>query len=183
MTSFIEEFIKKSAGRLIKVINFEAEVVSVDKAKDTIKVQPVEGDEIPDVKLKSILSDNTKKIVFYPAVGSFVTVSLLRNSEVDFYVTGYSEVEEAVINCDNIVINGGENGGVVKWNPDDAGGLKEELDRVKDMLTHLTNVINGAAIPEPGSGAPSALQASLKAAILMDELPTFEDLQDDKLKH
>jgi hypothetical protein len=177
MTEFIEEYIKRTAGRMIKVINFEAQVVSVDKNKDTIVVQPVEGDEIPDVKLKSIISDNTKKIVPYPAVGSFVTVSLLRNSNIDFYVTGFSEVEELVINCDKVVINGGDKGGLVNWTD-----AKTQHDKTKAFLNAIKNAC-ATPVNEPGNGAPSAFQIALNAAISTLQVPSFESLEDTKVKH
>jgi hypothetical protein len=176
MTSYIEEFIKKSAGRLIKVINFEAEVVSVDKTKDTIVVKPAEGDDIPDVKLKSILSNNTKKIVLYPAEGSFVTVSLLRNSEVDFYVTGYSEVEEAVINCDNIVINGGANGGLVNWS-----SVKEQLDKTNEVVQALVNSLTGWTPVANDGGA--ALQIYANGQLAGKSVGNYADKEDTKVKH
>lgn len=174
---FIEEYIKRTAGRLVKVINFEATVVSVDKAKDTCVIEPAEGDTIPDVKLKSVMSDNTKKIVCYPAVGSFVTVSLLRNSNIDFYVTAYSEVEEMVINCDTVKINGGDNGGLVKWT-----SAKGQHDKTKALLNAIKNVCS-TPVNEPGNGAPSAFQAALNAAIAALQTPDFENLEDTKVKH
>jgi hypothetical protein len=175
--SEIEKYIRGQVARLVPVINFEAQVVSVDKTQDTCVVQPAEGPEIPDVKLKSVISDADQKMICYPLVESFVTVSCLRNSYTDFYVSQYSAVEQVVTNCDNVIFNGGENGGLVNW-PD----AKEQHDLVKQFIEAVKNACS-IPVPEPGSGANSAFQAALNSAISSIDVPSFEGLEDTKVKH
>lgn len=174
----IEQLIQRVVGRMIKVINFEAEVKSVDDAKDTCVVMAVDGPEIPDVKLKSILSDQESKFVVYPKVGSFVTVSILQNMETECYVSQYSEIQKIVLNTDEVIINGGAKGGLVNW-PD----VQAELDKNNEILQAILQVITGAPITEPGNGAPSALQQSLGSALNGKTVGNFADKEDTKVKH
>lgn len=176
MTQWIEEYIKRTCARLVTTINFECEVVSVDKVKDTIVVKPTEGDDIPDVKLKSVISNSTQKIVAYPAVGSFVTVSSLRNTMIDYYVSQYSEVEELKMNCDNIVINDGSKGGLVNW-PD----VKAELDKTNEVVNILKNLLT-TWVPAPGDGG-AALKTAATAQLAGKVTGNFNDKEDTKVKH
>lgn len=52
---------------------------------------------------------------------------------------------------------------------------QSELQQTINLLQALLNVINGAPIPEPGSGAPSALQTALSSAITGQSLGDFGD--------
>lgn len=49
---------------------------------------------------------------------------------------------------------------------------KQKLDQILNYLKALHNILNGPPIAEPGMGAPSALQTSLKAAVIATPLPT-----------
>jgi hypothetical protein len=173
----IEELIKKIAGRMFHVINFEAEVVSVDQDKDTCVVQAVDGDKIDEVKLKSILSDQESKFVLYPKVGSFVTCSILQNLPTECYVSQYSEIDKVVWNCEEIIINGGDKGGLVNWTD-----AKAQHDLVKNFITAFKNTLT-TPIPEAGNGAPSAFQAALNTALGSIQAPNFDNLEDTKVKH
>jgi hypothetical protein len=44
--------------------------------------------------------------------------------------------------------------------------LKSEYDKTKTVLDNILSIINGPPIPEPGNGAPSALQQALAAAVV-----------------
>lgn len=173
----IEEFIRKTVLRFVKMQSFEAEVVSVDKLKDTIVVKPAEGDNIPDVKLKAIISTNTKKIVLYPAVGSFVTVTLLRNSDVDYYVSQYSEVEETIINCDNIVINGGDNHGLVK-----IADLVTRMNLIEQKVNDVVSKFNAHThTGVTAGGGVSGITATPVVGALTET--NQAQLEDTKVKH
>jgi hypothetical protein len=61
---------------------------------------------------------------------------------------------------DNTVEFGGTGNFLVKYNE-----LKENYDKTKEVLDSILTILNGAPIPEPGNGAPSALQTALSSAL------------------
>lgn len=148
-----------------------ATVKSVDTGKLTCVVELFDETVINDVRLKAAIDDVTDALVQIPAVASTVLVALIGNNISVRFIIAFSIVDE-------VRFYNGENGGLPIW-PD----TKAQLDKVKDLLTQIVNVLNGSPIAEPGSGAPSALQTALKAAISGKPLPDFENLEDIKVKH
>lgn len=55
--------------------------------------------------------------------------------------------------------------------------LKTQLDKTNVLLQALIDILNGASIPEPGNGAPSALQLALKTAIIGKALGSYTDIK------
>lgn len=174
----LEDLIKSILKRYSKTKNFEGEVVSVDELKETCVVKPVDAPELFGVRLKSIIGTTSSRLVIIPKVGSYVTVSVLNNIETETYVTQFSEVDKILTNCENVIYNEGSKGGLVNW-PD----AKVQLEKTNELLQALIGAINGAPIPEPGSGSPSALQAALKGALVGKQLGDYSNLEDTKVKH
>ena len=77
-----------------------------------------------------------------------------------------------------VIINGGNNGGMTI-----TPTLRAELQKNNVILQALLNVINGAPIPEPGQGAPSALQSALSGAVTGRQVGDFSNIENDKVKH
>lgn len=83
-----------------------------------------------------------------------------------------------LINKDVFSFNGGSLGGLTKTQE-----LKTQLDKTTQLLQQLITVLSGAPIPEPGNGAPSALQTSLAAAIAGLSLGDFSNIENEKITH
>lgn len=177
---------RKEIGESIRRITGMQPVVMSGKVKEVQEsegtcsvVLTMDGDEVTEGVLITAVSGNSNGVVQVPKPDSQVWVA-----EIDgpgkWGIVKYSDVSKVLIGSDDVevVINGGGLGGMTK-----TPVLKTELDKVKNLLLHLTTIINGAPIPEPGSGAPSALQAAIKAAIAADTMPSFESIEDDKVKH
>lgn len=77
-----------------------------------------------------------------------------------------------------VIINGGNNGGMTI-----TPTLRAELQKNNAILQALLNVINGAPIPEPGQGSPSALQSALSGAVTGRQVGDFSQIENDKVKH
>ena len=79
--------------------------------------------------------------------------------------------------------------GLFQFNDGSLGGmtktleLQTQINKLNTLVMHLVSVINGIPVPEPGSGAASALQASLAAAIATDSVGDFSNIEDIKVKH
>jgi len=54
--------------------------------------------------------------------------------------------------------------------------LQSQIEKTNNLLQSLLNVIEGASIPEPGNGSPSALQTALKAAVGSQTLGDFSNI-------
>jgi len=75
------------------IYNFQATVQSVDRVNSTCVVQPVDGDPvIEDVLLKTTIDLKNNGVVFFPAVGSFVTVSTINGSKNRCYISKTDEI-------------------------------------------------------------------------------------------
>ena len=74
--------------------------------------------------------------------------------------------------------NDGSLGGLTKTKE-----LQTQINKLNMLVSHLVTVITGAPVPEPGSGAASALQAALKAAIAADSVGDFSDIENKKITH
>jgi len=160
----------RSLGKVPMIIE-PATVKSVDLAKLTCVVELPDETEIPDVRLKAAIDNVKDGLVQIPAVNSTVLVGLIGNKVSTRCVVMVSVVDE-------VLFFDGTNGGLVKW-----PSAKGQLDKVKDYLTAINNVLNGAPIAEPGGGAPSALQTSLKTAVSGIGMPDFANLENTKVKH
>ena len=60
--------------------------------------------------------------------------------------------------------------------------VKNELTRIQTHFAAVEAVITGVPIPEPGSGAPSAFQTALKAAITSSAYPSPNDVKSATVK-
>jgi hypothetical protein len=149
-----------------------ATVTEVDEEKLTCTVELLfDETEIPNVRLKAAVDLVTDGMVQIPVVDSTVLVAMINNDIENRCIVAFSQVEK-------VLFFNGENGGLVNW-PD----AKEQLDKVKQLLTLFMNIVTGPPINEPGSGSPSAFQAALNGALNGKPLPSFEDLEDEKVKH
>ncbi len=120
-----------------------------------------------------------------PTVDSLAVVQYADSAENQPFFVAFSDVdlfsltvgESTVTVTDGLwEFNGGELGGITK-----AQELKAQLDKSNTLLNALLTVINGAPIPEPGAGAPSALQTALALAIVGKSLGTYEDIENEKI--
>lgn len=172
----LEELIKSIFKRLSKTRNYEGEVVSVDEVKETCVVKPVDAPELLGVRLKSIIGNTTTRLVIIPKVGSYVTVSVLNNIETETYVTQFSEVDKILTNCENVIYNGGDKGGLVNW-PD----AKEQLDKTNEVLQAVVDSLKNF-VPVAGDGG-AALKTFFNTTLGTKTKGNFEDLEDTTIKH
>jgi hypothetical protein len=172
----MEEVFKMFFKRYFKATNIEGKVISVDKVKDTCVVKPEDGPEIPGVKLKSVISNATTKLVVYPKVDSYVTIGRLYNMELECFVAQVSEVDEIRTNCENVIYNGGDNGGLVNW-----PAVKDELDKTNEVVNIIKQTL-GTWVPVGGDGG-AALKTAFNAAIVGKNVGDFDNKEDTKVKH
>lgn len=145
-------------------------VTHVDLNAMECDVDPPGMAPIPGVRLRAA-KGVTDGVVQIPKIGGSVVVAPIGGSEEHYYVAQCAEV-------DKIVMNNGENGGLVKVLP-----LVDGLEKNNRVLSAILEIIGGAPVNEPGNGLPSALQATLKARLSGLGVGDFSDLENKKITH
>lgn len=126
----------------------------------------------------NVIIGNAGGVYLIPAVGANCIVA-----EVDG--PGQWELLKADA-YDKVVVQAGT---LVQFNDGSLGGLTKtkeletQINKLNSLVSHLVAIISGAPIPEPGSGANSALQTALAAAIAADSVGDFSDIEDKKVTH
>jgi hypothetical protein len=184
----IKEAVQKLAGTHLKeeVTVTACTVDSVNKEQRTIDCTPIGGTsdtQIPSVRLQAEVADG---FLLIPKVDSTVFVAyttrlepfVLQFSEVDqvLVVVGQSTLE--ILSDGKIRLNDGTYGGLVKIRE-----LQAQLNKTNSLLSALIQILKGAPIPEPGNGAPSALQLALKSAIASQSLGDYSNIENTLITH
>ncbi len=182
----LSEAIKKLLNKSQSNCFFMAQVESVDKDNYTLNAKledsnlPVEG-----VRLKPSEGEGYTLLQF-PVIGSLVLLAQLDKTE--FLLLSCDQVETVLWKNEagfameidengDLIFNGGSLGGMVKVQE-----LTVQLNKNNTLLAAILAIINGAPITEAGGGAPSALQAALKVALVGKSLGDFSQLENPKIK-
>lgn len=159
------------------VINTQvATITSVDEDNCSCEAKLLDGIELFDVNLKSII-DNKKGIVCIPKVNSKVLVGYINNDSKNAFVVAFDELDKVTVECDSIIINKGDNKGMVKL-PE----LVDKLNSIEQDLNTLKNVFSSWVVaPNDGGGALKGAAASWFGNVL--STTTESDLENAKIKH
>jgi hypothetical protein len=153
---------------------------------DTIDVD-VDDITYHDVQLQAITEGAGQSLIVVPAKGSMVLIGNAENGTGYILIKADKADRILVKQTDGMFIDVLKN--VIKLNGDNKGGLLiesklvDELKKVNNILQPIMVLLSGATIPEPGNGAPSALQAAMSAAIAGKQLPQYLEITNDKVKH
>lgn len=174
----LTEAIQKLAGvkQSDKVEFIPCSVESVDPSTRTCSCVAIGGDAVIEIPNVLLMADVDDGILLLPTVGS--TVFVVYSTYNQPFVCLFSQVDQIIFTAGSIKFNDGSFGGLTKT-PE----LRTNLDKTNDLLTALIDIINGPPIPEPGSGAPSALQTALKAAIAGQALGIYTDIENEIITH
>jgi hypothetical protein len=157
---------------------FLVQIKAVDGDKCTVEY---EDTEFSDVRLRSVLNDETSRILITPKIDSYVLATDLSGDLTELTVLQYSEVDRIEVNCDNIIYNRGDSG-MVK--------IKELSDKLKSLESRLNNhthVIPAFGVSVTASTGPAANQAPVSVPATSDKSSEFQsgysDFEDRKIKH
>jgi len=135
--------------------------------------------------LLNSVSGNVNGVLCFPADGSNVWVA-----EIDgpgkWGIIKTSDLVKMVVTVGSASLTMTD--GLIQFNDGSLGGLtktlelKDQINKLNTLVQHLVTIINGAPIPEPGSGANSALQLALKNAILSDSVGDFSNIENTNVK-
>ena len=155
-------------------------VKSVDKTKDTCVIEREGEADMIDVRLRSVIDESKAKVVIYPKEKSHVLWVLIGNKATEAFIIGVGEAEEInikigsqtlVMNADETVLNGGDNGGMVN-----VGDMVGWMKKVYADLQTLKGSLSTWAVA--GNGAPLGL-----AFVPTTPSPVEKDFEDKAITH
>lgn len=149
-------------------------VEAVDEQAQTCDVKIDEGYIIYDVRLTSV---EEAEIVMIPKVGAWCIVAIIDNEESLTYAMGFSAIDKILANVEEVVINHGENGGLVN-----VSALIDEIDALKRDLNNLKTAFKSWVVTPNDGGAKLKTAASVWASSSL-ELTNRDALEDTKVKH
>lgn len=176
----IEEAIKRLGAGQKKLSDevIVGTVLRVNKEEATCDIQPINDDaDMLDVQLKAIIDQDKKGIILYPKVGSTVVATVykpnvvLMMSEVEgcnIYLNGF---EVAIAENGEVVIDGGDNGGLPI-----VGKLVDSINKLEE---HVRTIYQALATKPAANGSP--IDASLIAKVVAST--NVKDIANDKIKH
>lgn len=186
------EHIRKSLKRMMRSELVDAAIAGTVKAVDasafTCDVEPVDGGPVLyDVRLKVSRGGQEVGVFSIPQVGSKVVVLVLAGNVNNCAVVSAEDVKEHVVRVNGgaeirvkpngtITLNGDQFGGLVKVQE-----LRSELAKVNAFLATLRSAINAAPVVSGDGGA--AFKGALSAAIGGLQLPSYNGIENTKVKH
>lgn len=172
--SKIRELIRDLAKSNEMVYSEFAKVISVNETNRTCVVKSVvSGVEYVDCLLQA-LEGKTNGMVIIPEINSMVLVSHVSN-ELTF-VSLQTEIKQIKIDCDDVLFNGGTNGGLVNIEI-----LKTALDTLQNEINILkAGTASGfTALAAIDGGASSA---AFNAGSIIPQI-NISTIEDSKIKH
>ncbi len=168
--SGISEILKKTAREAVQLTIVRCVVTAVDNDSQTCDVEPLNGDApILGVKLKAREDSEPDGIVVFPTVGSDVVVGFSEGNDVDAFVLVFSDF-------DQMVIDGGENEGIVKLPV-----LRDEIAKINNFLIQIKQGFT-SWVPVPNDGG-AALKGIMTSALGNVQTADLSQAGNDKIKH
>ncbi|HOU67592.1 MAG TPA: hypothetical protein PKW49_03280 [Paludibacteraceae bacterium] len=175
--SEIRKSIQRIAGS--NLLSFTAKVKSVQGETCTVDM---DGMELTDVRLRSVVNGKRSKILVSPAVGSYIIViDNSRGAKDELVCVAFSEIDKIEVDADCVVFNGGSNDGLVKIQE-----LTEKLNGLKDTVNALVRSHNSHTHTVATTGSATSQSGTAAAiTIQVEEAEAFskEDYEDTKITH
>jgi hypothetical protein len=161
-----------------------AKVDSVDmqaKTCDATNINDKE-DKLIGIKLRVFEGGDVGSYII-PKVGSDIFVAQVAKEESHLIWAAEPDkvvmsANKLVFDADEIIFNGGANGGIIVWD-----NLNAQLTKITQFMQVFMSVMATPSIPESGNGAPSSFHAALKLATQTIMLPNYTNIVETKIKH
>jgi len=172
----------QALGRFVKRIIWKEKVrpmpgivKSVDENARTCEVKPDDGGPPLKCRLQSV-EDGKLGWVLIPSQDASVLYEQIEGSR--GVVVATMDVQKVLLDCDEIVVNGGDNGELIVWD-----ALKGELEKEKNRVDLLYQAINTAGFTAQDGG--KLLQSNMKGIIASGQPPNYGNskILDDKFTH
>ena len=178
MSSKAEEIrlrLKQMASELGPKVSLLGTVKSVDEEEQTCVIYDDDLEiDFDEVRLRPVL-DGTVSLKMVPKVNAWA-LAIRIEDEGEFMLIAAGEYDKVILNCDNIVFNGGDNGGMVNW-----PAVKTELDKTNAVVNALKNSLTGwTPVPNDGGAALKVYATTQLGALAVGD---YSDKEDEKVKH
>lgn len=145
-----------------------AKVKSVNKAECTCILDD-DGTEYLDVRLRPVTGKNNG-IVLYPKSGAFAFAVQIEESE-EWMVLSATKYDSIEITIENLIINGGDFGGLIK------------INELTNKLNNLVNAFNSHTHQVSTTGTAAAQTGTAAAIIQKANSFSASDYENSKIKH
>lgn len=147
---------------------------------ETCSVKIADRIVINDVRLNASADGNADNILIKPKVGSMVLMADLSGGELrSLVVISFSALESMTVKFEgDVVINGGDNEGLVKVVP-----LKDRLNAIENDINSLKQVFSASWVPVVYDGGASLKAAAASWAAQTLATTSKEDIENPKIKH
>jgi len=150
-------------------------VVSVDEDEATMVVLLDDDNQLPDVMLRAAV-DDLKGIVLLPEVGSRVIIGSV-DGPGRYALIRASQLAKVLINCDQVIINEGEFGGLPK-----VEALVDKINALEDDLNKLKKVFQAwTPVAQDGGAALKAASATWAGTTI--QRTKKGDIENTKVQH
>ena len=146
---------------------------------ETCSVKIADRIVINDVRLNASADGNADNILIKPKVGSMVLMADLSGGELrSLVVISFSALESMTVKFEGeVVINGGENEGLVK-----VVELAEKLNAIENDINNLKSIFS-SWVPVVYDGGASLKAAAASWALQSLQTTSKEDIENPKIKH
>ncbi len=185
--SGIKKYVRALAGQA-PIQTYLCKVVNVED--DRCECEPLQGGaKFLDVRLRSILDDNTDGLLLIPKKNSVVLIGIIENNDSAAFLLQCSEIEELKFkNAGGMTIDVLKD--IVKLNGDQCKGLvkldelKDNLDAIKDYLSALKTAVSsgltavGVAMAANGPAGATSFESAMASQVL-----NFKNMENKNVKH
>ena len=146
---------------------------------ETCSVKIADRIVINDVRLNASADGNADNILIKPKVGSMVLMADLSGGELrSLVVISFSALDSMTVKFEGeVVINGGENEGLVK-----VVELTEKLNAIENDINNLKSIFS-SWVPVVYDGGASLKAAATSWAVQSLQTTSKEDIENPKIKH
>ena len=146
---------------------------------ETCSVKIADRIVINDVRLNASADGNADNILIKPKVDSMVLMADLSGGELrSLVVISFSALESMTVKFEGeVVINGGENEGLVK-----VVELTEKLNAIENDINNLKSIFS-SWVPVVYDGGASLKAAAASWAVQSLQTTSKEDIENPKIKH
>lgn len=161
-----------------------AKVDSVDIQAKTCDATNIndKDDKLIGIKLRVYEGGDAGSYVI-PKLGSDIFVAQVSKEE--SHLIWAAEPDKVVVSAnkmffdaDEIIFNGGSNGGLVVWD-----NMRQQLEKITQFMQAFMAVMATPTIPETGNGASSSFHLALKTATQAVLIPDYNNITETKIKH
>lgn len=147
---------------------------------ETCSVKIADRIVINDVRLNAVADGNENNIIAKPVVGSMVLMADLSGGELrSLAVIAFSELDTLTVKfAGDVVINGGENEGLVK-----VVELTEKLNAIEKDINTLKKVFSSSWVPVVYDGGASLKAAAASWSAQTLKVTAKKDIENPKIKH